>query len=426
MLGFISFNNAKNHKKTEDPQPDSWKNLEEVLKSDGKRISIQEILMEAGKDCEKKGYEDAKVKVSKSTGLFSIHSKMGVIEREVLSRVGEEISKTEEEIALNKENRDKLEKKKYEPYYDEDLGFSNENLIALNYFWGGLFFFAAFIMLITDIPLALKIGNENFDLTGRGDINTFFQGIDLYLYAAGLIFSTLFFKFYYQIYILKSSRNIINGRTYVFNDEEKKGKDKIVWYYLSRSIKFVFNTSILIAIALNFIGTGFIRMAQYFEYYFLEDPIEQQSERVQDFVEWVEYVGVYSNQVFVLASLLYPILGGIYLAIANRKFKEAQYQVKLRQHVRADQKEVKNLESKLPALEARRSGLSYIKTWINGEKSNHFTEEGAAYLATRYNSGYEKGLAELHDPENDMVSVMKTFRSNIAANNITKSFKNEN
>lgn len=327
-------------------------------------------------------------------------------------------SKNEIETNLKAESKKEYEEALEYKYYIESLfrqkpnNFSRVLLI--------LYLIIAILLIFADIPLALNLTSNGFDLQGNtklikdlftpesGDfiINSraLAENWEVFILATGIALCTVIIKILYDEYInhpLEKQVKQFKFHNFTPTAKEMKSIMKAYWFrVLIKSLALILTFSTIISLGFfRFETTKFLRQEQM-------NSGEIISAQPDEFI---------TKLTFILITLLFPIVGGICLSLSLNILSNRQAQR------RAD-KNTKLLEKKylttLDNYNITHSEFTDLNELQNLCKEDSFRDKYYNFFISCYHHGNERGRMIVNIDEDDLYAQAEKFRQKLTNSDI--------
>lgn len=298
----------------------------------------------------------------------------------------------------------------------------------------GLFYITISLLLIlADMPLSMQLTAEGFDLTPGS-----FQAIVL---SIGIVLVTIFIKVYYDEYfgrpleksVTQFKRKNLPGlqpptdssdhKDNSIQHDNSKQKDypdsDLTWIRRVWAWRLIVKTGILFAIIGTFTVLGYFRFKVFREAW-LDQGIATET-AAEKAAEFDAAFGTPALISFILVTLLFPIVGGVFASLGLDRIQNARQlkrsRAKVQTYARTREKALGQL---MKANHTKENYDSYM-TWCKKEQGD-FIPNYTKYFFSCYLHGYEKGARE-HLPD-DLFDFAQQFRSRYTGLKATEHYTN--
>jgi len=304
---------------------------------------------------------------------------------EIRSRLQEiefSIQQSQDELDSNQSYFNKLQQAK------RWLPKSYSFLLSCFYIISGL------VLIAADFGISLDTLSQGFLIQNE---------LEKYLIAFGIAFSTAYIKIYFDLYLLptieKSVTTFKKANLPGIDDDPKDIKKvKQVW-----NTRFIFNSFIfLICIVMFYVLAEF----RYFTLKTMQE--EALGAQIGQFLS----VGRIS---FVTLSLMFPVIGGICMAMGINKFINIIIFFNAKWDFERSKKRINRKKKKLSLWKQRLDSFENYVRWCN--RDGDFLKEMAEYFYAIYRHGYEYGFQK-RTKDMDLFKRSKELRKQFAARNV--------
>lgn len=266
------------------------------------------------------------------------------------------------------------------------LNLEKEKEANPNYFRRGVGYFyltVSALLLIADIPLALQLTRDAFQLTGN----------ESKVMCLGIALCTIIFKIFYDEFVGSPLDSFISQ----LKRSKKKDYDDKDSDSLKRNQKrrIVIKLSIIILTTITIISLAFIRFKAI-------PPSEQYG--------FLKENPVLSIVAFTLITLLFPIVSGVCMSIGLYTIGNARDLKRAKKQLERTRKDHIFFANKSENLQKQ---ITHCENNISICEDEEFEEENVKYFTSRYSHGFSRGYVgpvhENQQPINDLFSKAETL-----------------
>ncbi len=287
-------------------------------------------------------------------------------------------------------------------------------LLALSYLMVATFLIAA------DIPLALKLTQEGFDLDlARSPdltIANFFyhpwpvfqENWEVFILAAGLALCSIYIKIFYDRYATTSIppvEELVEGGTQAHTT--KPARPLFAWFFHP-----VLWLTILTIVALGLFRYTTIESLDAFEDSLAGLPVNGvwpfSSETFRTLVTCFTFISI---------TLLFPVIGGICLSLGLNQLHNLWALRRAARSARLARHELEEASGRVEALRESATDWQAMLSFVGGDA---FPRVAADLLRGSYNHGYERGWMDTMLGSTDIVQIAARLRTYAASHGVAK------
>lgn len=343
-------------------------------------LKIETIIETLEKDFEQKGVNDGALGLSKEHIKAKARTHVRLIKDTIVTNfkgTHEQYKVEEQATNLEVEWAEKA-KEQNEEILNQSFYHPKKFSLVL----GLLYLPISIFLILADIPLALKLTQEGFNLdlsedAKIKDLMTNFYGViaqnwEVFILSLGIALCTIYIKILYDEYLASPlSKTILKYRRIpnIPSSEIEEHKEKL---NKELRIRKIVSVVVLAFLLLTIIFLGFFR--------YVNDPALQDSGGGKAIITLIT---------FILITLIFPVIGGISFAIGLENLQNF-FRAFYHRYFRKKEVERRFLDAKKSSrsIKEKLKRVDEYLSWCEGEK---FEQEFEAFCIASYNRGYEKG-----------------------------------
>ncbi|MEL6672266.1 MAG: hypothetical protein AAFR61_08730 [Bacteroidota bacterium] len=353
-------------------------------------MAIEFVINKFGEYFEKKGKHEGAIGLPRKTIINVAETHVRLIQDYVKTQYKGKLERLKVKAETAKEIM-KVARSKFDHQNDFlEQGFYNPRkysiLLAL------LYLFFAFCLIVADIPLALKLTQEGFNLNlatnAAGDISqliynpllVFAENWEVFILAMGIAFCTIYIKILYDEYLgTPLSRTLIDFRKIegMKQEEVEAYRDKLERASLLRTrVKLM----VLGTLLLTILCLGIFR--------YFNDP---------DIVNGGDIKSIITGITFILITLIFPIIGGICFSLGLENLQNYTRKLSYQYTAKRVEKRYQTAQETCVNINEQINQVQEYLTWVAGKE---FFEHYTNFFLASYDQGYAHG-AVLSDQFNN-------------------------
>lgn len=280
---------------------------------------------------------------------------------------------------------------------------------------GGIYLLAAALLIFADVPLAIKLTKEGFQLT---------QFWEVMAMSIGIALCTIYTKIYYDEYIGSSVEQSVTRFKDLTNiDYQNESELKILKWAWRR--RFIVKTFILIFSFATILILGFFRFQVFI--YLLTGGNSASGNVSQATLDVIS--NPLTQWAFILVTLLFPLIGGVCASLGFDRMQNYNENKNIYKESRI--KEATRLKASKDLEEAKKRKQicsAYLK-WcgkffnendsLNLDDNINFVEDYTLYFISCYAHGYERGMTT-NNLRKEIFPKAEEFRKRIIAEQTAK------
>ncbi len=281
----------------------------------------------------------------------------------------------------------------------------------------------AFIMILADIPLAIKLMEEGFNFTiAKPNISQLFNdpiGVlsanwEIILISLGIALSSVYVKIFYDEYIggaLSRKATMIEDEVGIDPLDELKSNA------IRRAYRFrlIVKVSILLLTLSTIVVLGYFRFDVMSALYGI-DPSTKGLAHLS---------GGITKASFILITLLFPIIGGVCFSLSLNHLLNYKEYFQARVSIKRNERDfIKARES----FDLANSQIEKIKVYIDRVNSPEFEKRYRDFLLSSYGTGYERGQMAPDSAinESDLYGMVERMRKKVVARQVMNTIRAAN
>jgi hypothetical protein len=285
-----------------------------------------------------------------------------------------------------------------------------------------LYVFSGLILIAADVAISISTIRDGFDIVNI---------VEIILMAMGIAFSTIYIKIYFDLYILPSIERSVTmfkaDNLPGINSTEKKEKNTVKFIWGLRSL---FNTALFIFCIYSFFLVANFRFENY-----KRDSLEKVTEKSRnlstlfeeentskpDNTKAKQELSIFldlGKDPYVYLSLLFPLVGGICMAMGINKGRNFHILRKARKKFDRAKTLLSNLKEEEILYSEQLKNFQHYAKWC--EEGGRFIDDVSDYFHANYIHGYQYGFQK-RTKDLDLFKRTKELRKQFAAGQINSS-----